>query len=274
MEPLSPRLRRGTLILFIFLWIVLIPIIILYADGWRYTSEFGLVQTGGIYVWAPYSDAGVAVGGKSIGTSSFLNHGLYVNNLAPSQYTVTVEKEGFRPWKRTLIVEPLVVTDTRAFLIPKKLEFTRLTSATSSSARAYASTQTLDAYKAVFATPSVASSTVPTDASDSIGLFIVKGALIARWTSTEYPPSLFCERPSRCVKEFTVDGATSVTRAMFYKGGVVYRTATGEIYLSELDVRPTPGLVRIYAHTGADVSLINGDLIIKDGATFYRFESL
>jgi hypothetical protein len=59
MQPLSPRIRRLYLFTFIALFFAILPLIILYADGWRYKQGFGFVRTGGVYVAVPYPDADV-----------------------------------------------------------------------------------------------------------------------------------------------------------------------------------------------------------------------
>ena len=274
MEPLSLRVRRSYMIGFTLLWVLLIPAVLLYADGWRFREGFGFVRTGGIFVSVPYTEAHVSINGKLVGTSSFLNRGLYLNDLAPSSYVLTVEKDGYRTWSRTLVVEPQVVSDVRALLIPDTLEIVPLSTRPISTSTRSISKETKAAYLSVFSAHTVASSTVPVSVSDSIGLFINQGTLSAQWMKEEYPQSIFCGRPSFCVKEIPIERTSTVTRAVFYKGGVVYRTVEGDIYFTELDVRATPITIKIFSGVEDDFSVIDGNLILKQGSSLYQVDSL
>ena len=64
------------------------------------------------------SDAVLSLNGAQVGTSGFLRHNFYIDNLSPGLYQVLVTREGDNPWHRTLVVEPELVTDAQAFLIP------------------------------------------------------------------------------------------------------------------------------------------------------------
>ena len=111
MQPLSPTIRRLYLALFMFLFAALIPVVIFYADGWRYKSNYGFVRTGGIYISVSYPDANVYFNGAVIGTSGFLDHTFYIGDLAPSSYIVHVEKDGYLSWDKLLTVDEQLVTD-------------------------------------------------------------------------------------------------------------------------------------------------------------------
>jgi hypothetical protein len=275
LEPLSPRLRRLTLIIFGLLWLVLVPVVTRYADGWRFKSGVGLLQTGGIFVYSPLLDARIEVDGQPAGTSSLLNRGLYIQDLVPSVYKVDVSKDGYRDWHRDVVVEPHIVTEVTAFLVPTEIRMLRLTTlaaSTTASTTRRISADEREAYLAVFATPVVASSTIPVATQRSMGLFIVRGDLVARWLGGAVEPAAFCGRPSYCAKEFLI--AHDVTRAVFFADGIVFRTKRGEIWYAEADMHADAVRAKIYAKTGADMSVFNGELIIKDGQTLYTVQDL
>ena len=274
MTPLSARVRRAYLVLFFVVGGILLPLVIYYADGWRFKSGFGFVKTGGIFVALPYSDAEVFIDGSRVGASSFLSRGLFVDNLPPSAYEVKVTKEGYRDWHRLIVVEPQIVTDMSARLVPGAIEINSLLVTDIATSTLHISKETYAAYLAVFSAKHVASSTVPVALSDSIALFIDEGALYARWEGKNAPPSEFCGRPSYCVRQINIENREVVTRAMFYKGDIVYRTKKGEIYLSEFDVRQEPLKILLYAHAGADTNIIDGNLIIKSGTQLYQVGSI
>lgn len=266
MQPLSPNVRRAYLIISVVLFFAILPVVILYADGWRYQRGMGFVKTGGIFLSVPYADADIYMNGEYVGRSGFLDRSFYIDNLVPSAYVLRVLREGYRPWDRQLIVEQQLVTDARAVLVPDQISFARIATTTVENGVVVSQVEYAQ-MREIFATTTVASSTVPVDEFDGIGLFLDHGDVYARWLrTTGLPASVFCGRPSYCVSEIPVErGGSTVTYASFYNGGVVYRTEEGGIYFAEVDVRPNPTIALMYNSPGADARVIGDSLIIKDG---------
>ncbi|MFZ2886956.1 MAG: hypothetical protein WA021_04015 [Minisyncoccia bacterium] len=274
MQPLSTRTRNVYLYTFIALFFALLPFVIMYADGWRWAQDIGFYKTGGVFVSVPYPDAEVFLDDETIGFSGFFDRSFYVGNLAPGAYKIDVARDGYLPWTRVVVVEPQLVTDAEALLFPKRIEPTRLlftgvaTTGISVIPRAQYNT-----YLASFGTTSLtASTTIPQDESDGIGLFVVGGDVFARWISEDaFPSSRFCGRPSFCVREFPIEKGSDVSRsARFFRGGVVYATHEGGVYFAEADTRPTPVMVQLFEAEDPDIRVIDDTLIVKSGNDLYE----
>lgn len=274
MRPLSGRRRKTYLVVFFALALALMPAAIFYADGWRFKAGIGLIRTGGIFVSTALNDALIFIDDKQVGSTSIISHGQYVDDLAPSSYEVKVTKTGYREWKRIIIVEPQIVTDVRARLIPSEILVEPLLVSDLATSTPHISKDTALEYTDLFAVKRVASSTVPVDVSDGIGLFIDGGTLSARWMSSNKPASAFCGRPSFCAKEFPIEDRAQVTHAEFLGGEVLYRTSDGSIYLSEIDARLSPQRVKLFSAKGADFILVGGRVIIKSGKSFLQIDKL
>jgi hypothetical protein len=276
MQPLSPIVRRIYLALFMLLFAAMLPAVIFYADGWRYKAGFGFVRTGGIYIGVPYADADVSVNGEHIGRSGFLDRNFYLGDLAPASYTVYVERDGYRPWTRQLTVEEQLVTDARALLLPIEITPVRLMLATSSASQDTATIRivpraTITEYAAIFAATSSASTTIPIDEQEGIGLFLDRGSLSARWIQeNSFPPSQFCERPSSCVDTIVLENNARVSDAHFFRGGVVYSTEGGEVHFVEADVRPSPLHMLFFSAAQPHVRIIDDVLVVKSGTEYYE----
>lgn len=276
MEPFPAYRRRIYFALFVILFLVLLPAIILYADGWRFKQGFGFVRTGGIYISVPYADAVVTLNGEEIGRSGFLQREFYIGDLAPAAYSLRIEAPGRRSWSRLLVVEPQLVTDTHAVLLPEDIALSRLIISGSATSTKVVSRTTYDGYLAAFATSTrMASSTVPSDEQDGVALFVVEGEILARWMKNERHPSGFCGSPSLCEDEMSIKRIGGKARdAYFYRDGIVYSTEEGGIYFAEIDIRPTPVAAQIYAAPEADMRLIDDVLVIKSGDMLYEVEGL
>ena len=280
MQPLSETKRRVYLTLFIGLFFAILPAVIFYADGWRWSRDLGLYKTGGVFISVPYPDADVTLDGEHIGRSGFFDRSFYIGDLEPAAYVVEVSSEGYLSWNRVLVVEPQLVTDASALLFPKRIELTRLTvGGTATTGLEVITRDQYDDYQAVFATttPDAVAATpgatsTPQDVSEGIGLFVEGGDVSVRWLSASaFPPSRFCGRPSFCVSEIPIERTNEEARtARFFRGGVVYATREGGVYFAEHDVRPSPVSAQLYAGEDADIRVVNDSLILKSGNDLFR----
>jgi len=272
MQPLSPRTRRLYLAAFVSMFFAILPLVIMYADGWRWKKELGFYKTGGVYVSVPYPDADVSIDGEPVGHSGFLERSFYIGDLAPSAYVIRASREGYRSWGRVVVVEPQLVTDTEVVLIPTEILATRLVvSGAATSGVTLIPRDQYAVYSAAFASV-IASTTVPQDESNGVGLYVLGGDVYVRWMPEEaFPPSRFCGRPSFCVRDIVLGrNEGTVLTARFFRGGVVFATKEGDVYFAEADARPTPLIAQIFHAENVDVRVVDDTLIVKSGTDLYR----
>lgn len=272
MQPLSSFRRRMYLATFATLFVVCIPVAILFASGYRLTSA-GFVPTGGIFISAPYGDARVYMNGELVGTSGLLRRSFYMDSLSAGTYEVRVEREGSLSWYRTLIVEPEVVTDAAVFLVPEDIAVIPIVVGTTTSTTTRNVTRAqFNAYRAVFDAPAATS----TRRTEGEGVFIDNGDVFVRLTDEgALPTSNYCIAPSTCAREISIETSRQFTTNAFYLGtNIVYTTREGGVFLSEVDIRPTALVVPLYATRGAEARLIDGQLVIKQGDELFGIEGL
>ncbi|MFA7255844.1 MAG: PEGA domain-containing protein [Candidatus Omnitrophota bacterium] len=113
--------RKILFYLFLVLYLVLCPIIILYAFGYIFTPkvEEGFAKTGLIHIETLPANAFISIGDKrNVGKTPAT-----VRNLLPGPYDVKVLLRGFRPWERKVDVEPgKAVNFEKVLLIPQSLK--------------------------------------------------------------------------------------------------------------------------------------------------------
>lgn len=277
---LSRTVRRAYLVGLTALSILIIPTALLYASGYRLSDSFSLVETGGLYVSVPESGATVSINGETKGVTSLFTRSFYFDDLDAGSYVVQVVREGDHPWYRTLVVEPRIVTDTRALLVPQSLSAVELVRGGTSAAEDAISIPAAqyDAYTAAFiatSTAPVASTTTeepPVDSEGGFTLTIEGGRLFVLWTrDIAGIPSALCVRPSSCRESIAISQPNErVTDARFFAGGVVYETKERGIVFAEIDARPTPLQIPLYGRKGAAFRIIEGALIVRDGARLYQ----
>lgn len=280
MEPLSRKIRVTYLAIFSVVFTALIPLVIFYAEGWRFSPSIGIYKTGGIYVTVPYTNVAVSLEGRDIGVTGLLQRNFYIDDLPPATYVIRASREGDYPWERMVVVEPQLVTDARVFLVSMEPVRTPLILSSSATTTGKAiSADVFEGFLEVFATTThpviigEAGTSTVLDLRAGIGLTIKNGELFARWIEAERPlPSNFCLRPSRCLSEIALTrGAGDVLNAAFFEDGVLYQTSSG-IYFTEVDARPTPRVVTLSDVPGASFRIIDGILILKEGRGFFEID--
>jgi hypothetical protein len=113
--------RKVLFYLFFALYLVLCPIIILYAFGYIFTPkvEEGFAKTGLIHIETLPSNAFLSIGNKRYIERTPAT----IRNLLPGQYDVKILLRGHRPWERTVRVEPgKAVNLEKILLLPQNIK--------------------------------------------------------------------------------------------------------------------------------------------------------
>lgn len=98
---------------------------ILYSQGYRFDWNLKeLKKTGGLYLKATPPRTDVYINDSFAKRTDFLFDSVFLTNLLPKSYHVRVEKKGYIPWTKTLLVEPKQVTEAKhIILFPEAVRF-------------------------------------------------------------------------------------------------------------------------------------------------------
>ncbi len=113
--------RRVIFYLLIVVFIALGGGVTLYAEGYRLdTEKFTVRKVGAIYIRTYPGDTNVLLNQIPVSRPfSIFENGVLINDLFPKTYEVIAEREGFKPWKKQVMVEPSHVTEFKhAVLVP------------------------------------------------------------------------------------------------------------------------------------------------------------
>lgn len=106
--------RRVLYIVFIFLFIIITPLVSLYASGYKFGSSFSLQKTGMLVIDTEPKGAKIYLNGKieknffrSVLTSnqSLVTTPAKIKNLLPGEYDVKLETSGHWSWQKKLKIE-------------------------------------------------------------------------------------------------------------------------------------------------------------------------
>lgn len=114
--------KRTKQILFysaIAIFLVSSYIIILYAQGYKYSfSENRFFKTGAVYLKVN-TDADIFMNDKFLGNTSFFGNSYRIEGLLPGEHAVRIQKENYSIWQKMVTVEEGFVSEfSRILLIP------------------------------------------------------------------------------------------------------------------------------------------------------------
>lgn len=286
-QPLNYRRRLFISIVFVALFLVFIPVVLLYSIGYRLDKGFTLKSTGGLYVFYPESGAKVYLNDELTDQTSIFGRGIFIDNLQPDSYKVQIRKEGYLPWNKNVNVIEKRVVEAYPFLIPQVVSTSSVPKfVTLGSGASVTNTLYGDVVK-LFATSTSSSvsiktalaSTSTTLVASSTGIVrkdieidIVDKAVIASWKgNTESTPFYFCDAERLvCGTDLKVVEGT-LKHVDFYPGRndvIIYSTNNG-IYATELDQRPP---VNTHKLISGNLEFRESDnrVFIKDKANYFE----
>lgn len=110
---MTKRIRRLIFWSLVAIFLLIAPAFSLYALGYFFDSqEFKIIKTGSLYLSSIPKNSQILVDGETIKKTPAL-----IKRLKPGQHQVTLTKDGFKTWQKTLMVYPSQVTEARNVLL-------------------------------------------------------------------------------------------------------------------------------------------------------------
>ncbi|MBI3671557.1 hypothetical protein HY249_02055 [Candidatus Azambacteria bacterium] len=121
------KTRRVLFFASLAIFLIASPAVIMYSLGYKFDTEtFTMQKTGGIFVNADYGEYTISINDsikKDVQKAIFIKRGILFTNLIPKVYKVSIEKNNYLSWSKTLPVESGLVTEVKnVFLMPKDPE--------------------------------------------------------------------------------------------------------------------------------------------------------
>ena len=283
--------RKLKLIIFFLIFIIVSPIIVLYANGDILGTGWSLFKTGGIYISGAPVGSEIFLNSKLKNTTSFFNRNILIKSLRPNKYEISVKKDGYNFWMKKIEVIDSIVSDANVFILPEKVESREIPRYLLPSSGIPTSMLTkkknqeyvdvLDLFKAklpIISKSSMSSSSLALKksfgANNSLimngdtGLWQEGNSIFAGWFGrTDSAPKYFCG-VSNCKEKTKVFDFNSEPRKIdFLPGydGVAIISIENEIIALQIENNPEKTPQIIYKGNNPDFKIIEGYIYIKDG---------
>ncbi len=291
-RPLQEKKRFFIALIFIILFFLLIPVVVLYSTGYKLGKDFALMPTGGVYVFYPESGAKVYLDGQLADETSLFARGIFIDKLSSQTYGLSVKKDGYRPWVKSLDVKEGKVSEAWPYLIPEIISTSSVKRFVTLNSGASVTNDLYDDVVRLFATstnPTIskvraASTTVPIVSSSTalvrkdiqIDLEPTgdKGTkrIVAIWKGNkEATPFYFCDIDRLACVDKIVVATGDITAVDFYPGRfdvILYSTKEG-VFSTELDLRDKQNTYQLLSGN-LQFKVDNQRVFIKDKNSYYE----
>jgi hypothetical protein len=126
MKPLSKKTRLKLIVLSLFVFLILVPMVLASSFGYRISSlgdVLTLIKTGGIYIHSDINNTEIYINDKYYKQSGRILRNTLISDLSPNKtYKVVIQKEGYNDWRKELLVYPSLVTESAILMLPSEIE--------------------------------------------------------------------------------------------------------------------------------------------------------
>lgn len=115
------RTRKLLFYFFIFLFVVIAPVLTAFSLGYTFNIQTATVEkTGGIFVKSKLPRLSIFLDGVFQKETALLSGGALLTELMPRTYLLRIEKETYQPWFKTVAVQETLVNEFRnVVLVPR-----------------------------------------------------------------------------------------------------------------------------------------------------------
>ncbi len=293
MRPMSVRSRRALALGAFVAFIILVPLVVSYVNGYRLTftdtkGQTSVTSTGAIVLDTLVPGSSVYIDGVySTETPNFFSETLFIDGMSPGLHAVDISATGTTPWHKDVTVLPRYVALASALILPDpipvrkvlpELEATSSVSTLSTSTEALIARVPMDQYEHIHAlfnpasTTPVATSTSTARINSSVALWTERNHIVVfEWQgSMSRIPRFFCsviEQENVCVTQVHVPVATTVLSVDFFPGRkdvAIILTHKG-LFALETDAGPRKPAVPIFLGPKIEYRIWAGALYVKEG---------
>ncbi len=283
--------KRLKLLIFIILFIVIAPLVVLYANGDIFSDGWNILATGGIYVSDAPIGSEIFLNNKFEDKTSFFKRDILIRNLVPGKYEIQVKKTEYNTWTKKIQVANNLVENADVFMLPEKIgareipEYVFETESNGATSSVKIKNQEYEDILSIFTATSTkisqALSTIGINLKNNLGtkispimngnlgLWNENGKIFVKWFgSNDSAPKYLCDESSDCTENKLVfDLPKSPTEIDFLSGydGVIVTSVGGLVFAIQIEDNPNKITQIIYTGKDPDFKMIDGSLYVKDG---------
>lgn len=278
---LSYSLRLILLGLSVGVFVVTVPLVVLYSTGYRLGSK-NLTETGGIYVHSYGIDGQILLDAAPVQQTMLFEKNNLIQGIIPGIHSIEIRHPDYITWKKKITVRSQTVTAVNPFLIPIQIELVPLTE--KENPTLYKKTVALFEQANVKKfTPKTQDYTrvplksIPLLQKHSILISQTGSSLYASWVGEpSFTPQYFCNGTNICERFISIfdTGSKKITDIVFYpeRDDLLLAVYGNDIIVFELDTRGGQNTAILYNGSNSNTTFRLVDettIAIRDGKKLF-----
>lgn len=287
--------KKIKFLIFFLVFIIIAPIVVLYANGDILGNGWSILSTGGIYVNSAPTGSEVYFNGKLKSQTSFFERNILIKNLKAGNYEISVKKDGYNSWTEKVKVSDNLVSDANVFILQTKVDLTQIlpyilaektngiSTTTEKINQDYNdisllfSTSSPVILKTIATTTKISQNKIGTKnfpiLNGNIGLWNEKNQIFVKWFGDNDEAPIYLCNESDCTKSLLVENLSAVPKRIdFLPGfnGVVLVALGNKIFAVQMEENPEKTEQIIYEGSNPDFRVFEGYVYIKDKNLLYE----
>jgi len=282
--------KKARFIMFALIFIIVSPIVVLYAKGDIFTNGWSILSTGAIYVTKAPSGSEILINGKQHDITSFFKRDVLIKNLRKGTYDILIKKEGYNSWTEKIKVSDNIVSEAHIFILPTDVDMREIpkniiieTTSGKATSTLKKKNQEYTDIANIFSSTSVPlvkkTTSTSTDFKSNLGIKnspIMSGKMgvwqennniYAKWFgSDDFSPRYFCDEVN-CSKTINVFNSQLKFRRIDFLpqyDEVILIALADQIFAIQIEEYRNKIPQVIYRGTSPDFRIIDGGVYIKD----------
>jgi hypothetical protein len=277
--------KKIRLIIFFLIFIIISPLIVLYANGDIFNDGWNILKTGGVYINGAPNNSKIFINSKLKEETTFFERDILIKNFRADVYRIDVKKEGYNTWSKDVTVLNNMVSDANVFMLPQNIEFRDIFLKIDSEKKVGTTTLIIKKdnpeYSKIFKL-FVVSTTTKLDLSTTnilgtkespivngkINLWNKDKKIFISWTGKiDSAPKYFCDNGVCSSVLEVINLKSDLTSLDFLPGydGVIVVSSNSKVFAVQVENNPLKDIQIIYEGNSPTFKIFNGLLYVKDG---------
>ncbi len=283
--------KKIRLIIFFLVFIIISPLIVLYANGDIFNDGWNILKTGGIYVSSAPNGSEIFINSKLKEKTTFFERDILIKNLRSDVYRVDVKKDGYNTWTKDIVVLNNIVSDANIFMLPQNVDFRDIPFKIDLEKKVGTTTTLIKKdnpeYFKIFKLFTISTTTkLDQNIKEEMGtkdfpiingkvnLWSKDNKIFVSWTGKiDSAPKYFCDN-GVCSSVLEVANLKKEPILLdFLPGyeGIIIVSSNGKVFAIQVENNPLKEIQLIYEGKEPSFKIFNGLLYIKDGVSLREY---
>jgi hypothetical protein len=273
-KPMPYKLRITYLVTTVIIFVLLVPVLIFYSQGYRLGDGFSFVKTGGVYISGTQFGAELYIDQKLVETNNRFQKDFFIQDVKPGMHLIAVAKDGHYSWGKNLVVAQEKVSVGHSFLTPRDVEEVNVEKFfdTFENNELVGRLRNSEYERLMTSFSPLASTT--SVVRKKVSLTPEENAITVTWTGdVGEEPEFFCSDFDTCQSQHVLRFHAPIVQVDFLTDSVIVVALTDGLYIAEVDNRSDFNIHPLSKSEGIRFAIENeSEILFTRNGELYKLE--